>query len=139
MCIGGHGTHDIIALTSHHTLNSSAAAQLLAEDIGGYPLDITLLAQGNYHIHMRNKVLYLELPYLIGLNDRTALITVFTLEIQQILLNKLQYLFGIGQQVLKVVNGLQYVLVFVKYLLALKVGQPAQLHFEYGLRLHLAQ
>ena len=45
----------------------------------------------------------------------------------------------IGQQVFQVGDGLFHLLQLVQYLLALQVGQAAQLHVEDGLRLYLGE
>ena len=57
----------------------------------------------------------------------------------QLIADQEQDLLGVGQQVLQVGDGLEYLRVLIHDLLALEGGQTAQLHLEYGLGLDLTQ
>ena len=102
-------------------------------------LDVAALAEGHDHVLGGDEVLVGQLAVGIGLDARLSVVAVLALELDELVLDDDEHLARVGEQVLKLGNEPDDRLVLVLDLLALKGGEPAQLHLEDRVGLDLGE
>src|SRR5574338_44426 len=130
---------DGILLPGQHGQLPAAAAALRAEGADRLALDVAALAERDHHVLGGDQVLGRQLAVRLGLDARLPVVAVALLQVGQLVLDDRQDLARVGQQVLQLGDELDDAAVLVLDLLALEGGEPAELHLQDGVRLHLGQ
>ncbi len=129
----------VVALFELHPGHTYAAPALLAEGVDGDALQVAAVGDGDDHLLLGDKVLYLEVHTLLGRDGGAALVGVGRPHLGELLLDDAVDLALVGEHALEVVDLLPEVLVLLLDLLPLERGQPLQPEVQDRLRLTLGE
>ena len=139
MRVGDDEVADGVILAGLHADDADAPAALRAVGAERQALDVAAGGEGDDDLLVGDHVFFREAFRLLVHDDRAAIVTVRLFKVDCVVLDQVVDLAGVGEEVLEVRDLLDQLLVLLLNLVALELGQAAELHVEHCLRLAVAQ
>ena len=114
------------------------APLLFAEIIRSLAFDITLVAESNHDFLIRNQIQHVHIAGIVH-DFRPAVIAKLICFFIQVFLNDIQNLLLICQHAFQIIDGLQYINIFIVNLFPFQTGQALQPHIQDGLGLTVGE